>query len=107
MEGSTLEAPEDRETAGIVALAAQRLFALLAEEEHNDYRVTCSLFEIHRDKVRDLVDETGKKDDLAMREDFGGDVQIADLTEVEVKSIKELLMFMRLGSGGASWRRPG
>jgi hypothetical protein len=98
MEGSTLEAPEDRETAGIVALAAQRLFALLAEEELN-YRVTCSLFEIHRDKVRDLVDETGKKDDLAMREDMGGDVQIADLTEVEVKSIKELLNVYATGVG--------
>merc|ERR1719456_662236 len=76
---------------GIVGLSAERLFALLAEEPAGSYRVAVSLFEIHRDKVRDLVDETGRKEDLAMREDMNGNVQIADLTEVEVKSVQELL----------------
>jgi DNA uptake protein ComE-like DNA-binding protein len=91
MEGSTLESPEDPQTCGIVALAAQRLFDLLAEDKSFEYRVTCSLFEIHRDKVRDLLDETGEKTDLAMREDMGGDVQIADLTEVDVTNVKALI----------------
>merc|ERR1719387_995668 len=84
---------------GIVGLSAERLFALLSEETAGLYRVSVSLFEIHRDKVRDLVDETGKKEDLAMREDMNGNVQIADLTEVEVKSVKELLNVYASGVG--------
>merc|ERR1719421_2778283 len=76
---------------GLVPLAAERLFALLAGEPAGLYKVMVALFEVHRDKVRDLVDETGKKEDLAMREDMNGNVQIADLTEVEVKSVQELL----------------
>ncbi len=84
---------------GIVPRAIHRIFdGISSAEETIEFTIKVSYVEIYLEKIRDLLDGTHTKVNLAIREDKLKGIYIAGVTEVFVSSADELLQAMKYGT---------
>jgi kinesin family protein 2/24 len=81
--------------AGIQEYVAQDLFAALDQDDSHGLIVGVSFFEIYGGRCQDLLNHRHR---LEVREDGKGEVNIAGLEEVEVRSYEDLLGMIELGN---------
>ena len=75
---------------GIAGMSIQTLIDICVQRP-GQYRLQFSMFEIHRDRIRDLLRTDEAAFDLPMREDFWKTMQIANLTQMELSDLETLM----------------
>lgn len=95
MQGSDLL---DDEQAGIIPRTAKQLYAEIARDSSSEIEVRASFVEIYMEKIRDLLDDSGYKNNLQVREDILKGIYIADVIELLAPSAEDLLDIMTRGS---------
>lgn len=90
----------DEELKGIVPRAAELLFAGVdSAEEGLELSIKCSVLEIYKEKVRDLLDPQERN--LSVKESTSG-IYVPGLTALYVISVEELLSVLDLGASNRS-----
>lgn len=90
----------DEELKGIVPRAAELLFAGVDRaEEGSELSLKCSVLEIYKEKVRDLLDPQERN--LPVKEGPNG-IYVEGLTALYVISVEELLSVLDLGASNRS-----
>ena len=90
----------DEELKGIIPRAAELLFAGVDRaEEGSELSLKCSVLEIYKEKVRDLLDPQERN--LPVKEGPNG-IYVEGLTALYVISVEELLSVLDLGASNRS-----
>lgn len=95
MQGSDIM---DSEHAGIIPRTAKALFEEISSDKSSIVEVKASFVEIYMEKIRDLLDDSGHKNNLQVREDILKGIYIADVIELGAPSAPDLLGIMERGS---------
>jgi kinesin family protein 5 len=95
MQGSDLM---DSDHAGIIPRTAKAMFQEIQKDTASSVEVKASFVEIYMEKIRDLLDDTGHKSNLQVREDILRGIYIADVIEFKASSGEDLLDIMARGS---------
>lgn len=85
-------------SAGIIPRTATALFGSIDADPAHEYSVSVSFVEIYMEKVRDLLDTTGSKDNLAIRIDPLGGFYVQGMEELSVMSSEDIMRVIREGS---------
>jgi len=95
----TMEGPEHTgELAGLIPRITYRIFEDIAKQGSEvEFAVKVSYVEIYNERVRDLLDDLGTKDNLAVRQDKVKGVYIQGVTEEYCCDGDEALAVMRKG----------
>lgn len=89
----------DSNLKGIIPRSVEALFEGVGEADENiEFTFKVSYIEIYMEKIRDLLDDTRLKVNLAVREDKIKGLYVAGVTEEYVTSVPELLDIMAKGS---------
>jgi kinesin family protein 5 len=89
----------DPEMQGIVPRSIHAIFdGIGSAEETVEFSIKVSFVEIYLEKIRDLLDGTHTKNNLAIREDKVKGIYIAGCNEEFVASVEELLEIMKFGA---------
>ena len=84
---------------GIIPRAAGALFDKADNfKDGIDYKFTVTFIEIYNEQIRDLLDESGKKGSLTIREGAGGEFFVSEVEERRIASSDELLRLMSRGN---------
>ncbi|CAG9462584.1 unnamed protein product [Pedinophyceae sp. YPF-701] len=99
----TMEGPHDGRddtSEGVIPRAVKQLFDHVEQmrEPNIEVTISASYVEIYMERVRDLLDKTGKKTNLEVRVDLSRGVYVDGATEVQVNSDGELLGLLSKGS---------
>jgi hypothetical protein len=95
MTGNASDATE----MGIVPRVVLTLFQNIDNAKDKiSYKVVVTYIEIYNELIRDLLDDSSKKNYLQIREDTSGEFFVGDVTELIVSSCAELLGIMTRGS---------
>ena len=86
--GSTLSGgkEEEEEESGILPRLFKDVFARMAEEEEQDFRLQLSYLEIYKEECIDLLAPSSSSSSLSIREDGNG-IQVAGLSLHEASSL--------------------
>lgn len=95
MQGSDLL---DHDQAGIIPRTAKKLYEEIGKDVGNVVEVRASFVEIYMEKIRDLLDDSGHKNNLQVREDILKGIYIADVIELLAPRAEDLLDIMARGS---------
>lgn len=88
----------DEKMKGIVPRSISSIFEGIASaDETIEFSIKVSFVEIYLEKIRDLLDSTHTKNNLAVREDKIKGIYIAGCNEEFVASVEELLEIMKYG----------
>ncbi|KAH9251139.1 hypothetical protein BASA81_011038 [Batrachochytrium salamandrivorans] len=91
-----LDTLEKNEMRGVIPRAMKYLFALLQGKPH---KVSVSYLEIYNEKILDLLaNASPSMDNLELREDKNGLVQVIDATVKRVNSLAEVLEYLWKGA---------
>eukprot|EP00923_Selenidium_pygospionis_P029675 GHVN01052856.1.p1 GENE.GHVN01052856.1~~GHVN01052856.1.p1 ORF type:complete len:748 (+),score=163.38 GHVN01052856.1:184-2427(+) len=101
------EAGEDEgvltEGMGVIPRMIHTVFGHIAcADENIEFQLKLSIFEIYMEALKDLLDTTGTRTNLKIREDKVRGVFVEDLTEWSVASVEEVFACMRLGQKNRS-----
>jgi kinesin family protein 5 len=95
MEGNI----HDQHNKGIIPRVVEALFEAVSEaDESIEFTFKVTYVEIYMEKIKDLLDETGLKVNLTIREDKLKGIYVAGVTEEYVTSHEELLDIMSSGA---------
>jgi kinesin family protein 18/19 len=80
-------------TSGLCSLALKDIYSTSAEAEYQDYifNVKVCYVEIYNEAIRDLLDGSKSNKYLDLRDDPNKGIEIAGVSEIEVKSEKEVV----------------
>jgi kinesin family protein 5 len=99
---------DDDEHAGIIPRTARQVFAeIAADSSSSAVEVRASFVEIYMEKIRDLLDDSGHKNNLQVREDMLRGIYIADAIEMNAPTSQDLLDIMARGSGNRATAATG
>jgi kinesin family member 5 len=94
MEGNI----HDEREKGIIPRSVEALFDAVGEADENiEFTFKVSYVEIYMERIRDLLDDSGVKNNLTVREDKIKGIFVAGVTEEYVTSHEELLSIMGAG----------
>eukprot|EP00923_Selenidium_pygospionis_P020368 GHVN01035228.1.p2 GENE.GHVN01035228.1~~GHVN01035228.1.p2 ORF type:complete len:749 (-),score=119.75 GHVN01035228.1:1109-3355(-) len=83
---------------GVIPRMIHTVFGHIAcADEHIEFQLKLSIFEIYMEAIKDLLDTSGTRTNLKIREDKVRGVFVEDLTEWSVASVEEVFACMRLG----------
>lgn len=91
---------EDETEMGIIPRVIRELFNGINERKNSDFTVKVSYLEIHNEDINDLLCPAAKREPLAIREDFNGQIKLPGLSEVAVQSFEETMNCLQSGSSG-------
>ena len=99
----TMEGPQEKKTEvneGIIPRAVKQIFDHVETNRDPgvEITITCSFVEIYMERIRDLLDKSGKKDNLDIRVDLNRGVYVDQATVVEVHTDGEMLSILSKGS---------
>lgn len=90
MRGSSLSMKQDPSDHGIIQRSVNNLFRRLNEQDYTDIKVSVSFLEIYNEELEDMLEPKNKKKLLLIDDNKRGCV-CANLTEMEVGSVEEVL----------------
>ncbi len=83
---------------GIIPRSIEALFDFIADSDDTiEFTLKVSYVEIYMERIRDLLDNSRTKLNLAIREHKTTGIYIADVTEEYVTSVKGILRLMQIG----------
>ncbi|CAK60116.1 unnamed protein product (macronuclear) [Paramecium tetraurelia] len=85
---------------GIMPRALQQLFNFSIQDRFKDTQFKVCYVEIYNENIRDLLTHEDKN--LEIREDKNSGIQIAGVTEVEVRTVSEVLALLKVGNKNRS-----
>ncbi|CAK76846.1 unnamed protein product (macronuclear) [Paramecium tetraurelia] len=84
----------ERQVPGMYLLAGQDIFQIIEMEEYTHLQVYVSFFEIYCGKLYDLLSQ---RNQIQIREDAKGNVNMINLMEKKINSVQQLMHFIQLG----------
>ncbi|CAD8092114.1 unnamed protein product [Paramecium sonneborni] len=84
----------ERQIPGMYLLAGQDIFQIIEMEEYTHLQVYVSFFEIYCGKLYDLLSQ---RNQIQIREDAKGNVNMINLMEKKINSVQQLMHFIQLG----------
>ncbi|XP_054715298.1 kinesin-like protein KIF19 [Uloborus diversus] len=102
--GKTYTMVGDQRNPGIMVRALNDLFSEV-ETKNKVYQVTMSYLEIYNENIRDLLNPSAAQ--LELREDAGGNHQVAGLSEVEIASSEQVMSLLMRGNTRRSQESTG
>ncbi|CAD8203748.1 unnamed protein product [Paramecium octaurelia] len=98
--GKTFTMIGTQQEVGIMPRALQQLFNFSIQDRFKDTQFKACYVEIYNENIRDLL--TSEDKNLETREDKNSGIQIAGVTEVEVRTVSEVLALLKVGNKNRS-----
>eukprot|EP00918_Siedleckia_nematoides_P037743 GHVU01081842.1.p1 GENE.GHVU01081842.1~~GHVU01081842.1.p1 ORF type:complete len:625 (+),score=148.66 GHVU01081842.1:1602-3476(+) len=91
------------EDMGVIPRMIHTVFTHVSNaDEHIEFQLKVSIFEIYMEKIKDLLDTNGTRDNLKIREDTVRGIYVEDLTEWYVGSVEEVFQCFKFGHANRS-----
>ncbi|KAH7649599.1 kinesin heavy chain [Cryptosporidium bovis] len=88
----------DSEKMGVIPRMVHDVFETISNsEEHIEFQLKVSICEVYMERIRDLLDTSGSKNNLRIHEDKLHGIYVKDLSEYFVTSPEEVFELMALG----------
>ncbi|KAL7066873.1 kinesin motor domain-containing protein [Cryptosporidium serpentis] len=88
----------DNEKMGVIPRMVHDVFGMISNaEEHIEFQLKVSICEVYMERIRDLLDTSGTKNNLRIHEDKIHGIYVKDLSEYYVTSPEEVFELMALG----------
>ncbi|KAH8739392.1 kinesin heavy chain [Cryptosporidium ryanae] len=89
---------EDNEKMGVIPRMVHDVFETISNsDEHIEFQLKVSICEVYMERIRDLLDTSGSKNNLRIHEDKLHGIYVKDLSEYFVTSPEEVFELMALG----------
>ncbi|CAD8097370.1 unnamed protein product [Paramecium primaurelia] len=98
--GKTFTMIGSQQEVGIMPRALQQLFNYSIQDRFKDTQFKVCYVEIYNENIRDLL--TSEDKNLEIREDKNNGIQIAGVTEIEVRTVSEVLALLKVGNKNRS-----
>ncbi|CAD8201892.1 unnamed protein product [Paramecium octaurelia] len=98
--GKTFTMIGNQQDVGLMPRALQQLFNFSIQDRFKNTQFKVCYVEIYNENIKDLL--TSEDKNLEIREDKNNGIQIAGVTEVEVKTVSEVLALLKVGNKNRS-----